>query len=235
MVRILFIASIIVFFNYSISASCNDLLTDKQWYVNAKKYVEADKVILDNETLKNNNFSTNYKLRQQAETNIIQSCNPSNEDIISILDTDDILNLKIALITITLKNIFLKDIVNIVVSNYWNSNDFFYRYYSQLYFKALPKDIVQSYKNDIVSIFLREDNESIILAGLPTLLKFEPCDVDQVYAKYFTSGTKGLKRGSLSYLNSVDKDYLQKLKYCLTEKKQIKALSEIKTLENDFE
>lgn len=207
-------------------------LKEKLWYKHALQYIEADKKMIQNAMEKKETFLEDYSLRYEAELKLFHSHPPTALELIALLNSKDVLDKKVALVNIMNKKIDSEALFETILKQHDPKDDFLTKFYMYQCFKVLNRDKMKQFEDGFIKILDRENNESLIISAMPTLVQVESSKVIPLFVKYLKTGSFELKSASYIYLIKMGEKYLDTVKKILKEQKAIQALTFIKQAES---
>lgn len=220
--------SIVVFCDI---AFCNETLKDKLWYKHAEEYINADEIMIQNAIEKKETFLEDYDLRDAATLKLVNLSSPAISELEKLLKSKDAQDRKVALVNIMIKNIYSENLFKTILRGYDPNDDFFTRFYRYRCFKFLGRDKIRHFEDKFLNLLSLEDNGSIIISAMPTLIKIEPSKVIPLFVQYVKSSDRGLRLASYIYLKRMGEGYLNEVKSILEKENAVEALNFIKEAE----
>jgi len=221
--------SIVVFCDI---AFCNGTLKDKLWYKHAEEYINADEIMIQNAIEKKETFLEDYDLRDAATLKLVNSPSPAISELEKLLKSKDAQDRKVALVNIMIKNIYSENLFKTILGGYDSNDDFFTRFYRYRCFKFLGRDKIRHFEDKFLNLLSLEDNGSIIISAMPTLIEIEPSKVIPLFVQYVKSSDRGLRLASYIYLKRMGDGYLNEVKIILEKENAVEALYFIKEAES---
>ena len=211
---------------------CGEKFKDKLWYKHAEEYIKADQQMIQHAIEKKETFLEDYNLRYEAELKLINSPLPTALELEELLNSQDVLGKKVAIVNIMKKKIYSEILFKTILRQHDSNDDFFTKFYTYQCFKLLNKDKMKRFEDDFIKILSFEKNESLIITAMPTLLQVETSKVIPLFVRYFKNGTTELRRSSYIHLKKMGEQYLQEVKEILREQNAVEALVFIKQAES---
>jgi hypothetical protein len=202
--------------------ACQQTPQMEPWFGYAKNYIEADAQMLREATQPT--FSRNYELREKAKTLLEKAGAPSISTLDALLRSTNDLDRKAALVTIMVTKTNANELFATILARYKVKDDFFVKFYSQHCFENLSDSQIVTVEDRLVSILGSEEDELVITAGMPTLMRLDSAKSKSLLIKYMTTGSPGLRRTANSYINRRGKDFFEEIKAALEQDKAVDAL-----------
>ncbi|KAF0145273.1 MAG: hypothetical protein FD156_1104 [Nitrospirae bacterium] len=213
-------------------AFCNGDQQDKLWYKHAAEYIKADEIMIQNAIEKKETFLEDYDLRDVATLKLINAPSPTISVLEKLLKSKNAQDRKVALVNIMVRNIYSENLFKTILGGYDTNDDFFIRFYRYRCFKFLGKDKIRHFEDKFLILLSLENNGSIIISAMPTLIEIEPSKVIPFFVQYFKSSDRGLRLASYVYLKRMGEGYLNDVKSILEKENAVEALNFIKEAES---
>jgi hypothetical protein len=217
----LFVLSLVGFSRIKSPAASNTDEKDRPWFKYAEEYVYYDKILTSNLTKAKHAFTEDYRARQEAETKLVNSVAPSSDELQRLLMSSAMLDKQVALVNIMARQIQESETYNMILRLLTTESDYFTRFYCYHCFNKLASDQLQNFREGLIDVFLKERNEILIIAGMPTLTRIESPRIGSVFHRYLDEGSDGLRRAICTNLETIDRRYIEGDKNLLAKKSEI--------------
>ena len=170
-------AGVMLFSLIFAAIACRQSPHVEPWLIDARSYIDADALML--QTATEATFSQNYDLRAKAESLLVKDTAPSISTLVALLRSTDDLDRKVALVTIMAARNSTSELFTTILARYHVKDDFFTKFYGQRCFQNLSDSQITTFQDKLVSIFASENNEVVIVSGMPTLIGGVPIHVEK--------------------------------------------------------
>ena len=204
----------------------------KAWYKYADAYIKADEIMIQNLIEGKETFSKDYEARHQAESQLFNSPSPTMAELEQLLNSQRAIDRKVALVAIKVKHIYSEELFKTILKLNDPKDNYFIKSYSYQSFKFLDGDKVKQYEDELIKIISWETNEAFIIAAMPTLTQVGRTKSIPLFARFFKTGTDGLKRATYVYLKKIGNGYLDDVNALLKKENAVDALNFIEEAES---
>lgn len=202
---------------------------DKQdWIYFSEKYVNLDKIVINSASSGSKTFSDDYKNREKAKFNLINSEKPSSLDLEKFIKSNNECKIQIALANIMINNIYERKLFDIIYKNYNFNIDFITKHYISQTFENLDDNNFKFHEKYFISIISSESNESIIMSLMPNLLKTNKDKAIFFLTKFLKSKNIGIKRAAYVDSKKMDDTSFKEIQRLLEKEGEIEALEFIR-------
>ncbi|HKA59872.1 MAG TPA: hypothetical protein VKD28_14720 [Gemmatimonadales bacterium] len=202
--------------------ACQKAPQTEPWFGYAKNYIEADAQMLREATQPT--FGQNYELREKAKTLLEKAGAPSTSTLDALLRSTNDLDRKAALVTIMATKTNANELFAAILDRYKVGDDFFVKFYSQHCFENLSDAQITALEDRLISILAAEEDEAVITAGMPTLMRLDSAKSKGLLIKYMKTGSPGLRRTANTYINRRGNGFFEEIKAALEQDKAVDAL-----------
>lgn len=186
--------------------SCQKNVKNEPWFVLAKKYVEADDLMIRNEAEKRETALEDLAIRDNAASQLLKVPSPPIPKLDTLLHSDDPTARKVALVNIMLRNIGNNQLLQSILDTYQAEDDSFTRFYSLRCFYSLNDVQLNAFGDQLLQILSSEKDENAIITAMPTLIRLDPAKARSLFKKYLKDGSKGLRAAAIVHLKQMSAD-----------------------------
>jgi hypothetical protein len=204
------------------ASACQKRPQTEPWFIHARRYIEADAQMLRGATQVT--FSQNYELREKARSLLQREGAPSLATLDTLLRSSDDLDRKAALVVIMVRKTSADELFTTIVSRAQPSDDFFVKFYRQHCLENLSNPQVATLTDQLTSMFAAENDEVIIIAGMPTVIRLDRAKARHLLVRYMKTGTPSLRRMTNIFINKAGDGLFEEIKAALEQDNAVDAL-----------
>jgi len=225
--RIFCIVLLLCWINTQDNGICEMNYETRLWYKYAIAYINYDEMIAKGNVKDNESALEILGQREQAKTKLLSVSAPTDAELELLLRSSRILDQKIALVNIMLRDVYTEHIYNNIIDILNSSNDFFLRFYCYHCINLLDDKRLNRFGNDFIAILKHEKVEGLITTAMPTLVKIKSDEVVCLYVRYFKQESRTLKWVAYIYFDKLDREYQKKIKTILEKENAWPSRSEL--------
>jgi hypothetical protein len=217
----------------SVDVSIGSELKATVWQDYAKSYIKNDQRLLDRANGSSEEVLSILRQRDEAMERLATSTLPRDSTLVALLQSSSILERRMALIAAIAKKTSNPSLLQTVLSQYTEKDDYLLKFYSFHLMRNLTQKQISEHSTALCTLFQQEQSESLIVSGLPLLFRLKQDDVLPIVLAYMRKGPNSLRRSVGAYMLGTNKPLFKKTLQIAEEEGMAEASEDLKRLEAD--
>lgn len=203
------------------------------WQDYAKSYIKNDQRLLERANGSSEEVLSILRQRDEVMERLAKSTLPRDSTLVALLQSSSILERKMALIAAIAKKTNNPSLLQTVLLQYPEKDDYLLKFYSFQVMRNLTQKQISEYSTAVGTLFQQEQSESLIVSGLPILFRLKQDDVLPIVLAYMKKGPNSLRRSVGAYMLGTNKPLFKKTLQIAEEEGMAEASEDLKRLEAD--